>query len=399
MSITDGYIDDLIIRRQISPSRVVTDNGGEFDESPAFEMMHELFASAPPFPSSHQVCRYPASPRVRRRDDDESDSDSGSESGISYSMWESEVDSDECDYTEYTSDESEDDGPPDLQDLSDYESEHDEVYESEEESSIPDLICEDELSEEMRLAINSISVPATYGFSEQRQLVAPPVHDGAITVSHTVYEDDEVIVYFSGIRVVNEVDQNSSSIEWFRAIGEGSAIPHPPRGFSLVKISSRTIERPLRTAEDNRCITMMVKIGKMDAYTMFDTGSTSDSLSPDFTRVAGMKVFTLVKPLNGQLGTVGSGSKINFGTSARIQFASVDEEYYFDVFNIDRYDCILGTPSMRRFGIMPDLVNNAVIIGGISYPALTSDEDTIEQSRRSASRVVTAPPGADVRRQ
>ena len=29
---------------------------------------------------------------------------------------------------------------------------------------------------------------------------------------------------------------------------------------------------------------------------MFDTRSTSDSLSPDFTRVAGIKVFTLVKP-------------------------------------------------------------------------------------------------------
>ena len=295
-------------------------------------------------------------------------------------------------------DESDEGGPPDLQDLSDDDADRDEAYDSEEGSSIPELINEADLSEETRLALNSMSVPASYEFRDQGQLVAPPIHDGIITVSHTVYEDDEVIVYFSGIRVVTEPVQNSSSIEWFRAIGEGSTIPHSPRGFSLVKISSRSIERPIRTSDDNRCITMIVRIGKMDAYTMFDTGSTSDSLSPDFTRVAGMKVFTLAKPLNVQLGTVGSRSKINFGTSARIMFASVDEEYYFDEFNIDRYDCILGTPSMRHFGILPDLANNAVIIGGISYPALTSDEDTLEQSRRSALRVVNTPQGTDIHR-
>ncbi len=139
---------------------------------------------------------------------------------------------------------------------------------------------------------------------------------------------------------------------------------------------------------------MMISIGKMKAYTMFDTGSTSDSLSPDFTRVAGLKVFSLAKPLNVQLGTVGSRSRINFGTKANIRLASVEEEYYFDVFNIDRYDCILGTPSMRRFGILPDLANNAIIIRGVKYPAINSEEDTVEQTRRSAARVVETPPQA-----
>ena len=124
---------------------------------------------------------------------------------------------------------------------------------------------------------------------------------------------------------------------------------------------------------------------------MFDTGSTSDSLSPDFTRVTGLKVFRLTKPLNVQLGTVGSWSHINFGTKAVLHLNPVEEEYYFDVFNIDWYDCILGTLSMRWFRILLDLSNNMVVVRSVKYPALSSEEDTIEQTHWSAARVVEHP--------
>ena len=49
---------------------------------------------------------------------------------------------------------------------------------------------------------------------------------------------------------------------------------------------------------------------------------------------------------------------------------------------------------MRKFGILPDLANNAIVLNGIRYPALTSEEDTIEQAHRSASRVVETSPEA-----
>ena len=111
--------------------------------------------------------------------------------------------------------------------------------------------------------------------------------------------------YLTGIRVLAEQSTDFTPGEGFRAVDAGENSPNPPRGSSLVKILSRKIERPIRTSEDNQCITMLIEIRSIKAYTMFDTGSTSDSLSPDFTRVAGMKVFVLEKPLNVQLGTVG----------------------------------------------------------------------------------------------
>ena len=137
---------------------------------------------------------------------------------------------------------------------------------------------------------------------------------------------------------------------------------------------------------------MLIDIGGVKAYTMLDSGSTSDSLSPDFTQVAGLKVHTLARPLNVQLGTVGSQSKINYGTSTRLKLGSVDEEYYFDVFNIDRYDCILGIPFIRKFRLLLDLANNSIIIDGKRHIALTTEEDTVEQVRRSASRIVSTSP-------
>ena len=43
---------------------------------------------------------------------------------------------------------------------------------------------------------------------------------------------------------------------------------------------------------------------------------------------------------------------------------------------------------MRLFGILLDLCNNVVVIHGVKYLALSSEEDTIKQTRRSAVRVV-----------
>lgn len=131
-------------------------------------------------------------------------------------MWESDTESDECNCTDYTSDDgSENDEVPDLQDISDSEFDQDEVYESEEESSVLELVSEEELNDRNRLTVASISVPASYGFRDQGQLVAPPVHDGIVTVIHTEYADDEVIVYLAGIQVVSDSPQNECKIEWF----------------------------------------------------------------------------------------------------------------------------------------------------------------------------------------
>jgi hypothetical protein len=52
----------------------------------------------------------------------------------------------------------------------------------------------------------------------------------------------------------------------------------------------------------------------------------------------------LEDPVTLQLGCVGSRSKLNFRTELRMKFASIDDNIYLDVANLDKYDTILGTP-------------------------------------------------------
>lgn len=72
------------------------------------------------------------------------------------------------------------------------------------------------------------------------------------------------------------------------------------------RLSSKMIPRPPRTAAENRCLTLLVEINGLKAYTLFDSGSTGEALSPHFTVATGLKVHSLEKGVNIQLGTVGS---------------------------------------------------------------------------------------------
>ncbi|KAK0214973.1 hypothetical protein IW262DRAFT_1239611, partial [Armillaria fumosa] len=77
----------------------------------------------------------------------------------------------------------------------------------------------------------------------------------------------------------------------------------------------------------------------------------------------------LVEPVTLQLGTVGSRSKINFGTVAELDMAGLIFKDYVDVVNIDRYNLLIGTPFMHQHGVVLDFKCKCVCIGGIDIPA------------------------------
>jgi hypothetical protein len=132
-----------------------------------------------------------------------------------------------------------------------------------------------------------------------------------------------------------------------------------------------TMTRPLRETAETMCLTAYIEINGVKAFTLFDAGSTTDSVSPDFTRVARLHVKTLEQPVTLQLGCVGSRSKINYGTEDEVHFASINCKTYMDVANIDRYDCIIGTPFMRKHGIALDFESDEIVIRGkLRIPAL-----------------------------
>ena len=77
-------------------------------------------------------------------------------------------------------------------------------------------------------------------------------------------------------------------------------------------------------------------------------------LSLEFTRATGIKMFSLEKPIALQLACIGSRSMINYGTHVTIKICHKVVEEYFDIVNVEHYDAILGTPFLRKMGIVLD---------------------------------------------
>ena len=102
-------------------------------------------------------------------------------------------------------------------------------------------------------------------------------------------------------------------------------------------------------------------------------------------RVAGIKAFELENPAILQLGCVGSRSRINYGANVPVIWGQFKGEVYFDVVNLDRYDAVLGTPFMRKFGVCLDFAKSAICIGDIAIPALLprEEEDAANRRRRT----------------
>ena len=109
----------------------------------------------------------------------------------------------------------------------------------------------------------------------------------------------------------------------------------------------------------------------MKAHCLLDSGSEGVLLTPEFTRAMGIKTFALEKPIALQLACIGSRSMINYGTCATIKIGHKVVEEYFDITNVEHYDVILGTPFLRKMGIVLDFrspgmarIGNEVIPNG-----------------------------------
>ncbi|KAJ7132031.1 hypothetical protein C8R44DRAFT_579311, partial [Mycena epipterygia] len=105
-----------------------------------------------------------------------------------------------------------------------------------------------------------------------------------------------------------------------------------------------------------------VDINGHKAFTLFDSGCTTEAISPDFCRVANIRVFPIESEVVLQLGTAGSRSKINHGATARVKYSTLVSEEYVDIVNLDRYDAIIGTRYMRKHGISLDFEHNQVLV-------------------------------------
>jgi hypothetical protein len=151
---------------------------------------------------------------------------------------------------------------------------------------------------------------------------------------------------------------------------------------AIKKKTVGTMTRPKRTHEVNRCLCIIISINGVNAYTLCDTGSTTDVLSPAFAEASQLDIFDLDSVIGLQLGTTGSRSQIKHGALAQTSYGPISSVEYFDVYDIDRYDAIIGTVFMRTHGISIDFEHNVVRVKGVPYTTLSPEADLYLQERR-----------------
>ncbi|KAL1947388.1 hypothetical protein VTO73DRAFT_14349 [Trametes versicolor] len=154
---------------------------------------------------------------------------------------------------------------------------------------------------------------------------------------------------------------------------------------------ARAGRRPLLSEGEQECIVLLLTVNGLGALTLCDAGSTTEMLSNDFARVAGCDIIKLENPATLQLGCAGSRSRINFGTRSPVTLGVFGAEVYFDIANLDRYDAVLGTPFLRRFGVMLDFKNNCVHLDG-QIAATDADAGSTAVEPPTTARSTTPPP-------
>ncbi|KAJ7608287.1 hypothetical protein DFH06DRAFT_1346968 [Mycena polygramma] len=124
------------------------------------------------------------------------------------------------------------------------------------------------------------------------------------------------------------------------------------------------------------CLSALLKIGSSYAYMLFDSGSNTDSITPEYAHATNLARIQLVEQITLQLGCVGSRSKISWGARGEIDFGGVKGYLYLDQVNLDRYDGIIGTPFMNKHGVLLDFERREIRFrNGTVIPALSDLEE------------------------
>ncbi|KAF7973544.1 hypothetical protein HWV62_14904 [Athelia sp. TMB] len=174
---------------------------------------------------------------------------------------------------------------------------------------------------------------------------------------------------------------------------------HSATLMAMRVVHSSTVRRPMgninkgitRPKQSHTTITCLVDINGHKALALFDSGSTTDSVTPEFAFVSKLQQFTLPEQVTLQLGCIGSRSKICYGTVAPVDVLGIRTEMYFDLINIDRYDAILGTPFLEQHGICLDFKDKAVVIGGVAHKTFSIDEEIAYLVKRGGNRETSIP--------
>ncbi|KAF6753625.1 hypothetical protein DFP72DRAFT_758986, partial [Ephemerocybe angulata] len=120
-----------------------------------------------------------------------------------------------------------------------------------------------------------------------------------------------------------------------------------------------------------------ITINGIRALTLFDSGCTLDSISPQFASAADIQVKNLVKMVPLQLGVVSSRSVIHKGARVGFSFQGITaKDEYFDILPVAKYDVVIGIPMMKKLGICLDFDKMVLRYRGGSVKPLDEKEES-----------------------
>ncbi|KAF5331257.1 hypothetical protein D9611_013120 [Ephemerocybe angulata] len=150
---------------------------------------------------------------------------------------------------------------------------------------------------------------------------------------------------------------------------------------------NETIERPIRKPSEKQSMVQWITINGVRALTLFDSGWTLDSISPQVASAANVQVKNLVKMVPLQLGVVSSRSVIHKGARGGFTFqGTTAKDEYFDILPVAKYDVVIGIPMMKKLGICLDFDQMVLRYRGGSIKPLDEKEESVVMARRAGMR-------------
>ena len=121
----------------------------------------------------------------------------------------------------------------------------------------------------------------------------------------------------------------------------------------------------------------------MNAHCLLDSGSEGVLLSLEFMQAMGIKTIALEK----QLACISSRSMINYRTHVTIKIGHKVVEEYFDIANVEYFNVILGTPFLRKVGIVLDFRSPG--IARIGNEVIPTGKVSFDESKDTNNNIPT----------
>jgi hypothetical protein len=274
-------------------------------------------------------------------------------------------------YGSYLGNDSEDNGPPELQDVSDSEDEQ----ELSSGNRVPLQVSRVNVEDANHVEVYADDVIYAFDTAEQgNDRPAEPADDGILYDWWETYdgvnEPDPELSY--GMRIQHEPDETLYVLGESR--GQRAAMQVTGQAKACPELPSW-------------CVTISGTINGLKATILLDSGSSINAMSPLYATVGDISAFPLNKLVGLQLGCVGSRSKINFGTQQTLTIGERQFHTYFDIVNLDHYDIVLGIPFMKMNQVILDFTHNVIRCGADVVPTMEGDSMTPQDKAKAKDKV------------